>query len=222
MLASGLLLGLMVGPAAANSGGLAQAKRNLLGRPDLPSGWSGQGAVTTSHGGGTNTFPGASQLVACLGLSSSVFNLNAPSATSPTFQNKAGTDFVQDSVSAFPSTKVANQQYTAVANPKVPGCMTTVLQGPAKQQLTSSLGAGMTLGTVTVTPANPSGLIAHATGFTISFPVATQGITVNAAITIVSMVRGLSGNQITLTSVGLPFPSALQRHLETVAYARIG
>ena len=222
LVASGLVIGLAAGPASANGSheALAQAKRDLLVRSDFPSGWSGQGSVSTSGGGGGSSFPGENQLASCLGVSAAVVNLNAPNATSPNFQNKAGTDYAQDNVSIFSSTRVATQQYATMAEPKVPSCLTTVLQGPARQELANEVGKNMTLGTITVAPATFSWLVAHSTGFTISFPVTTQGITVNSAITVVSMVRGTTGSQLTLTSVGLPFPSALARHLVSVAYSR--
>jgi hypothetical protein len=222
ILASGLLIGLAAGPASATGGqgALAQAKKDLLVRTDFPAGWRGQGSVSTSSGSGGSSFPGENQLAACLGVRAAVINLNTPNATSPNFQNKAGTDYAQDNVSVFPSTKVAARQYTTIADPKVPGCLTTVFQGPAKQEVADEAGKNVTLGTITVAPANPASLVPHATGFTISFPVTTQGITVKSAVTIVSMVRGNTGSQLTLTSVGLPFPSALARHLASVAYTR--
>ena len=222
LLASGLLIGLAAGLASANGGHgvLAQAKKDLLVRSDFPTGWSGQGSVSTSSGGGGSSFPGENQLASCLGVSAAVINLDAPNATSPNFQNKAGTDFAQDNVSVFPSTRVAAQQYTTIADPKVPSCLTTVFQGPAKQELANDVGKNTTLGTISVAPASPSWLVPHSTGFTLSFPVTTQGITVQSAVTIVSMVRGTTASQLTLTSVGLPFPSALARHLASVAYAR--
>ena len=222
LLASGLLIGLAEGPASANGGqgALAHAKKDLLVRSDFPTGWSGQGSVSTSSGNGGSSFPGENQLASCLGVSAAVINLNAPNATSPNFQNKAGTDYAQDNVSVFPSPKVAARQYTTIAGPKVPSCLTTVFQGPARQELANEVGKNVTLGTITVASANPSWLVPHSTGFTLSFPLTTQGITVKSAVTIVSMVRGSTASQLTLTSVGLPFPSALARHLASVAYTR--
>jgi hypothetical protein len=222
---AGLVLGLGAGPAGAGqtastiSSEEAQAKPHLIVHSDFPSGWSGQGKVTTSDSGGS--FPGAGQLAACLGVSPSLINAKTPQATSPNFQNKAGTDYVQDSVSVFRSSKQGTQEYAAIADPKVPSCLTEVLATPAaKQQLQQSAGSGVTIGTVTVTATNPAVLVPHSSGFTISFPATSQGITANSSVSVVSIVRGKLGSQVSFTSVGLPFPVSLERHLVSVASGR--
>lgn len=224
--ATGLALGSAGGPAGASPGSsavasdLAQAKTHLLVRSEFPSGWSGQGKVTTSPTGG-NSFPGVDQLAACLGVSPSLILLPTPTATSPNFQNKAGTDYVQDAVNVFPSVKIGTEEYAAIANPKLPACFTSILQGPAKAELEKGAGSsGVTIGTVTVSAANAAALPPHTTGFTLSFPATTQGITVNTAVTFVTMVKGKIASEVQFTSVGLPFPLSLERHLGSVAYAR--
>jgi hypothetical protein len=212
----------IAGPAGAsqgsNSSQYTALKKALFVRSDFPSGWSGQGKVTTSNGGGGG-FPGQAQLAGCLGVSESLLNEHSPTATGPNFQDKAGTHFIQDNANAFPSTKVANEEYASISGPKVPSCLTTDLQAPAtKQQLANSMGG--TVGTVTVTPANPAALVHHSSGFVIAFPATVQGINANVTITVVSMVRGKTGHQVELTSVGTPFSTSLEHHLLTVAYAR--
>jgi hypothetical protein len=218
-LATGLVAGPVALAGAAGSGnGLAQAKQMLLVRSDLPSGWKGQGSVTTTNGGSGN-FPGAQQLASCLGVNPSVLNLNAPSATSPNFSNN-DTRYVQDNVTVFASAKVAQQEYAALANKKVPSCMTTVMQGAARQQLLGSMPQGATVGAITVSAANPSWLVPHSSGFTIAFPVTTQGVTLHSSITVISMVRGKYGNQVTFTTVGPAFSASMARHLVAAAYSR--
>jgi hypothetical protein len=213
-------------PAGASSAKVkaeeAQAKQALLVRSDFPSEWSGQGAVTTSddNGGGAN-FPGGNDLISCLGVSSYLVNLATPSANSPTFETKGGVATVQDSVNIFPSTKTAAEAYRALSSSKVPGCMTTVFQGPAKQAMAKAMGKGITVGTIAVTAIKPALLIRHSGGFTISFPATYQGVTLQTQVSIVSMARGKSDAQIVFTSVLNPFSSSLVRHLETVAYGRL-
>lgn len=211
----------IAGPATGASQGSSQyaaLKKALFVRADLPSGWSGPGKVTTNNGGGGG-FPGQAQLASCIGVSPSLFNQHSPTATSPNFQDKAGTHYVQDNANAFPSTKVANQQYAAISGPKVPGCLTTDLQTPAaKQQLESSMNG--TIGTVTVAAANPGALVRHSSGFVITFPATVQGVTANVTLTVVSLVRGNRGHQISFTSVGTPFPTSFEHHLVAVAYGR--
>ncbi|HEY1651309.1 MAG TPA: hypothetical protein VGG09_05455 [Acidimicrobiales bacterium] len=206
--------------SSSSSSQLAQAKKALLVRSDFPSGWSAHGSTTTSAGGGTSSFPGGSQLASCLGVSQSLIDINTPSANSPTFETKGGVDTVQDSASVFSSTKQADQEYGAISSPKVPGCMTTVLQGPARQEIVNSLGKGITVGTITVAAVPGSALAAHTSGFTMSFPATDSGVTLHAAITFISMMRGTMASQLTIESVGKAFPVSLQRHLVSVAYGR--
>jgi hypothetical protein len=218
---AGLGLGL-AGPAgasqAANSGQYTALKKALLVRSDFPSGWSGQGKVSTSSAGGGG-FPGQGQLASCLGVSQSLLNQHSPTATSPNFQDKGGTHYVQDNANSFPSTKVANEELAAISGPKVPVCLTTDLQTPAtKQQLESSMNG--TVGTVTVTAVNPSALVHHASGFVIAFPATVQGINANVTITVISLVRGKTGHQVEFTSVGTPFAASFEHHLVAVAYGR--
>jgi hypothetical protein len=223
---AGLLLGLLGGAAVTAAAGasassqLTQAKQQLLVKSDLPSGWTAQGSVTTSGGGGKTSFPGGNQLATCIGVSPRLITLNTPEATSPTFQTAGSVDSVQDQVSVFSSAKVGAQQYTAISGPKVPGCLTEVLAGPAGQQLTQSFGSGVTVGTISVTPAKRAMLIPHSSGFTMAFPVTTKGISLTATVTVISFVRGTFGTQVTLTTAGLPFPAALAHHLVAVASSR--
>ncbi len=205
--------------SAAQSSGLVNAKKALLVKSDFPSGWTSQGSVTTS-GSSTSSFPGENQLAACLGVPQKVVNVNTPSATSPTFQNSGGTQFVQDNVSVFRSTKQANQQYGAISNSKVPACLTSLFQGPAKSELAGAAGSGVTLGKATVTAVSPSALVPHSSGFTVSFTATSQGTSLPSAVTVVTMVRGTLGSQLSLTSVGTPISSSTTRHLASVAYGR--
>ena len=219
------VMGAGVGASAAatsqrSSSAVAQAKKALLVRSDFPSGWSAHGSATTSAGGGSTSFPGGSQLASCLGVSQSLIDLNTPSADSPTFETKGGIDTVQDSVSVFSTTKMAAQDYGAISSAKVPACMTTVLQGPARQEIVSSIGHGISVGTISVAAVPHSALAARTSGFTMSFPATDNGVTLQAAVTFISMVRGTRASQLTIESVGKAFPVSLQRHLVAVAYSR--
>jgi hypothetical protein len=199
----------------------AQAKRQLIVHSDFPAGWSTQGSVTTSDSNGDSAnFPGGNQLIGCLGLSHYLANLATPTANSPTFSTKQGLDTVQETVNIFPSTKVAGEAKAVISSSKVPGCMTTAFQGPAKQSIAQSAGQGATVGTITVAVASPGHLVPHASGFTISVPITDHGVSLNTQVDIVSLFRGTSDNQFDFTSVGQPFPTSLERHLESVASGR--
>ncbi|HTU39393.1 MAG TPA: hypothetical protein VMF35_15450 [Acidimicrobiales bacterium] len=218
--------GLVIGAAAAGSAAgsqtstrLAGAKKALLVKADFPSGWTSQGSVSTTTSS-NGSFPGEDQLASCLGVPKSVVNVNPPSATSPTFQNAAGNQFVEDNVSAFRSAKVASGQYTAIANPKVPACLTSLFQGPAKSELDNAAGKDVSLGKATVAAVSPSALVPHSSGFVVAFDVTTKGVTVPSSVAVISMVRGAYGSELTLTSVGTPISNSLSRQLASTAYGR--
>jgi hypothetical protein len=204
--------------ASQGSNQFAALEKALFVRSDFPAGWTGQGKVSTSNTGGGG-FPGQGQLASCLGVGQSLLNQHSPTATSPNFQDKRGTHYVQDNTNAFRSAKVANEELAAISGSKVPGCLTTDLQTPStKQQLESSING--TVGTVTVTAVNPSALVHHASGFVIAFPATVQGSHANVTITVISMVRGNTGHQVEFTSVGTPFSASFEHHLVAVAYGR--
>jgi hypothetical protein len=217
-----VLVGVTASPGAASpsqSAALAQAKRALLVKSNFPSDWTHQGAVTTS-GSSSGSFPGANQLASCLGVSKSLIVVNTPSATSPTYQNPDGTQFVQDNVSVFRSAKQGSTQYALISGPKVPGCLTQVLQGPAASALAGSAGKGVTLGKAVVTAVSPAALVPHTSGFTIAFPVTVKGVTLPSTVTVLTMVRGTLGSQVTVTAVGGPVANSFMRQLAGAAYGR--
>jgi hypothetical protein len=199
----------------------AQAKSELLVKSDFPSGWSGQGSVTTDNkNGGAPNFPGGQQLVSCIGIPKSLLDLSTPEAVSPTFQTNGGEVSAQETVDIAPSVKLAGEANALLASPKVPGCLTTAFQGPARQSIVSSAGNGVTIGNIAVVAANPDLLIRHSTGFTVSFPATSQGVTLNVQIDLISVPHGKTDSQLTLTSVSNSFSPSLAKHLETVAYGR--
>jgi hypothetical protein len=199
----------------------AQAKSELLVKSDFPSGWSGQGSVSTDDkSGGAPNFPGGQQLVSCIGIPQSLLAVSTPEAVSPTFQTNGGEVSAQDTVDIAPSVKLAGEANALLASPKVPGCLTTAFQGPARQSIVNSAGNGVTIGNIAVTAANPDQLIRHATGFTVSFPATSQGVTLNVQIDLISVPHGKTDSQLTLTSVSNSFSPSLAKHLETVAYGR--
>ena len=214
----------LAGASGSGSGSvkaeLAQAKTELLVKADLPKSWKGQGSVSTDKGSSPDTFPGEDQLAGCLGVAKSILEQNAPSVTSPSFENSSQTDYAQENLSIFATAKEGQVQYASLANPKVPACMTALLQGPNKSEIDSSFPTGSKVGTITVTPLPRAELVPQSTGFLLSFPVTDQGLTLQTSIGEVVSVRGTSGVQLTFTSIGPPFPASLEKHLVTLAYNR--
>jgi hypothetical protein len=234
-----LLVGLVAvtigagGPAGASRSGsgsgsapgsvraeLTRAKTEILVKSDLPRSWKGRGSVSTDNGTSPDTFPGEDQLAGCLGVAKSILEQNAPSVTSPDFENPAQTDYAQENLSIFATAKEGQVQYASLANPKVPACMTALLGGAEKSEIDSSFPTGSKVGTITVTSIPRADLAPQATGFLLSFPVTDQGVTLQTSIGEVVSVRGTAGVQLTFTSIGPRFPASLEKHLVTVAYDR--
>jgi hypothetical protein len=76
------------------------------------------------------------------------------------------------------------------------------------------------MGTISVTPAAAGMLVPHSSGFTIAFPLTSKGVTVHTGVTVITLVHGRYGTQLTLTAADTPFPTALAHQLVAVAYSR--
>ncbi|HEY1829831.1 MAG TPA: hypothetical protein VGG38_06255 [Acidimicrobiales bacterium] len=196
---------------------MAQAKKHLLVLSDLPKEWSVEKG--TSGSGGSGGFPGGSQLASCIGVPASVINDNSPSSTGPYYQNKGQTLEVQDSVTVFPSASYARTEFAAMANPKTPGCMATLMNGPGK----SAFGAqkGETVGTITVTSLAPKVYGPDVVGIVMNLPITYEGVTMPTQLISVNGVRGRFGQSITYDSYGIDFPGSLAKHLDSVALHRL-
>jgi hypothetical protein len=219
LLALFLTLGTQVaGAGASAASSRAQAKKLLLTLSDMPKGWKKEKG---SGGGGSSNFPGASQLASCIGVPASLITSNPPEADSPYYENKSGSLEVQDSVSVFPSAKTATADFNALANAKTPACMTTLMNGSFKAQILASAGKGATLGTITVTRADPANFASGTTGMVMSLPITEQGVSLTAVITAVYYVKGKFGQQIDFNSYGPAFPTSLAKSLTTTALHRL-
>jgi hypothetical protein len=213
-----LLCAQFSGAGASTASDKAQAKKALLVLADMPSGWKTEKGSTSN---GTSNFPGAKQLAGCIGVSSKLINSNPPKVDSPYFQNKSGSLEVQDSVSIFASAKVAQAKLGLMANTKSPSCMTTVMNGAFKTKVAASAGKGATLGTITVTRANPANFAKGATGLIISIPITDQGQSVNADIEAVYYIKGARGHEIDFYSYDAPFPASISKTLASTAFNRL-
>jgi len=126
---------------------------------------------------------------------------------------------VNDNVSIFPSAKNAAQEFASIANAKTPGCLTTLASGPLKAKMLGGIPKGVTVGAVLVSPIDAATFGAGTTGYSMSVPVTTNGVTVNLTVTQVFAVKGRLGQQVSFTSVGSPFSIGLEQHLSAVAVA---
>jgi hypothetical protein len=184
----------------------------------MPKGWKKESG---SSGSGSSNFPGAGQLASCIGVPASLIRSNPPEVDSPYYENKSGSLEVQDSVSIFPSARTATTNINAMANTKTPGCMTTLMNGAFKAQILASAGKGATLGTITVTRADPADFAAGTTGLVMSLPITVPGGSIDATLTAVFSIKGRLGQQIVFNSYGPGFPTPLAKSLTATAVHRL-
>jgi hypothetical protein len=193
-----------------------QARKALLVLKDLPKGW------TSSKSSDNNSpTPDTAQLAQCLGVPVSEVNDNAPTVYSPEFDSKNKLETVDDNVSVFASAKAARANFATATNPKAPSCMSADVNGPGKSALDSSFGSGASVGSITVTRTPSRDYAPHSANLTIFFPVTVNEVTLNVEITEVGYLKGNEQQTLTFVSVQTPFPTALARHLTTVASGRL-
>ena len=219
-LVAGSALGAVAAPVGASSGSgpasLAQARKAELVLADLPAGW-----VTAKNTNNDDNTVGDGQLARCIGVAVSLISENPPSVNSPQFQDSSGTLIVNDNVTLFPSAKNAAAELAIGANPRMPGCMTSLASGPLKAKLFGKTPKGVSIGTPLVSAIAPTAFGPGVTGYSMSVPVVTHGVTLNFTATQLLAVKGRLGQQVTFTAVGAPFSIAEEQHLMSVAVGRL-
>jgi len=95
--------------------------------------------------------------------------------------------------------------------------MTTLTNGSLKAQILGSAGKGATVGTITVTRADPADFAQGSTGLVMSLPISEQGV----SITAVYYIKGKLGQQIDFNSYGPAFPTSLAESLTATALHRL-
>jgi len=196
--------------AAATSAQTAQAKKALLELSDLPAGWTS----SPSSSSGAGSFSGAPQLASCIGVPTQLIVTTPPEVDSPQFENRGGTQIVQDSISIYPSAKYARQEFAAVSSRKTPGCISALLNDVSGSGL-----AGGSAGSASVKRLpSASGTAA----FSVDTTVKAQGRAgTHTHLELVYLVRGQWGDALTLLDVGSSPSPALVAHLVSVAQSRL-
>ena len=197
----------------------AQAKTHLLVLSDLPKGWSTErGTANTQNA----AYPAGSTYIACLGAGAGLPEAVPPEVDSPYFQNKDGSQEVQDAISSFKTSAAAHSSFAALANPAFAACASSALNAYMK----SNPPQGATIGTLTVGPPLGTKFGAHTNGFELTGPITSQGQTVDMTTTTVFFIRGTLGQQLTFTEYGpggsgTAFPPAEIRHMITTAERKL-
>jgi hypothetical protein len=207
----------VAGPAgaAATSAQTAQAKKALLVLSDLPAGWTSSPSPST----GAGSFTGAPQLARCLGVPRQIVALLPPEINNAQMSNHGGTVLVQDSISIYPSTKFAEEEYDAVSSRAAPGCLHALLNSTVSSGLAGGSGNGAAATSMSVTKtASPKGT----TAFDLDTTLTVQGTSEPIRFELVFFIRGELGDALEFTSYGSskPPPSLVQ-HLTALAQSRL-
>jgi hypothetical protein len=194
--------------AGASGSQTAQARKALVVLSDLPAGWTS--SPSTSSGGGN--FTGAPQLARCIGVPTQLIVSAPPKVDSPQFQDKSGTQVVQDAISIYPSAKYAQQEFAAVSSRKTPACIGELFNGA------SVTGGASTTSTSVKRIASPKGTAA----FRIDTTVKSQGAgSMPAHLELLFLVHGQLGDALALVGAGTAPSAALAQHLLAVARSRL-
>jgi hypothetical protein len=190
-----------------------QARHDLLTLADMPAGWTSSPSTNSNSG----SFTGAPQLASCIGVPTKYIATTPPEVDSPQFQNKGGTDMVQDSISFFPSVKFAQEEYVAITSKKTPGCLTTFLNSSLKSSLSGNTGASASA-LVISKARSPKGT----TAFNVSTTVSGQGVSLPVKLLLVFFIHGQLGDAIQLSSYGRTALSpSFEQRLISVAQSRL-
>jgi len=196
--------------AAATSAQTAQAKKALLELSDLPAGWTS----SPSSSSGAGSFSGAPQLASCIGVPTQLIVTTPPEVDSPQFENRGGTQIVQDSISIYPSAKYARQEFAAVSSRKTPGCISALLNDVSGSGLAGGFAGSASVKRLP----SASGTAA----FSVDTTVKAQGRAgTHTHLELVYLVRGQWGDALTLLDVGSSPSPALVAHLVSVAQSRL-
>ena len=102
----------------------AQAKKALLVPSDLPAGWTSSASTTVSGAG----FTGAPRLAHCIGVPANLIKVQPPQVNSLQFSDKGGSEQVQNTISIFPSSSYAREEYRGRSQPQDPPLLVGLVQ----------------------------------------------------------------------------------------------
>ncbi len=205
-------------PAGSRSGPVspvtaARGATALLQVTDLPAGWtSGQ-----TPSAPTKATPWSSKMAACIGIPPKVAAVAPTKVDSPDFTSADKVYAVEDSVSVFPSTSMAEAEYAAMADARTVGCMNSVAGQTLQATMQKDAGSGTTVGSVSFRALPVGAAAEHFAGFTVSIPIARGGRLLMVTSTQVDFVDGALVHQVTFNGNGTAFPAQLEEEVLTAA-----
>jgi hypothetical protein len=190
----------------------AQAKKALLVPSDLPAGWTSSASTTVSGAG----FTGAPQLAHCIGVPANLIKVQPPQVNSLQFSDKGGSEQVQNTISIFPSSSYAREEYAAVASHKTPHCLSALFNS----------GTGSGSGATVTRVSSPKGTSAYAIVIAASSGSSASGTSqASSPVTrteTVFFVHGQYGDAISIVTLGSQaVPASLVDHLTSEAQGRL-
>ena len=198
---------------------LAQAKSHLLTATDMPKGWSIEPGTTKTQNA---SYPAGSSYIACLGAAGGLQAALPPETDTPYFENKSGSQEIQDSISGFASAAGARASFDALANPRFAGCATGLLN----HAMQTSAPKGATIGAVSVSPPLGPRFGPQTSGYVVEVPITTEGSKLLLIATSVFFVKGDLGQELIFndyapTGGGGAFPPAVIKRMVAVAKGRL-
>jgi hypothetical protein len=232
LVAAGVLgtaaMGLLASPAGAGTGAsaaaTAQAHKALLVLSDLPAGWTSTPSSSSGSGSGSVSggFAGAPpQLATCLGVPRQIVQFLPPEINSAQMSDQGGTLQFQDTISIFPSTKFAQEEYAAVSSHKAAGCLRSLLNSElgGSSGTSGSSGSGTKAGGLSVTKTtSPKGT----TAFDLDMSLTGQGTSRPTRTELILFVHGQLVDTLDFTGYGSSAPpQSLVQHLISLARSRL-
>lgn len=207
------------GPATASTTGhatLATARKALFVLSDFPTSWTSSKSTNSK-----SPMPGAAQIASCIGVPRSVIVGHAPNVISPEFDAPNHLLIAGDTVTIYPSAQAATTEYSSLANPKTPGCLSRVMNGSARAEVLRSLGTTNLVGPIRVTRAPSRYFAPGGANFTMTLSLKEKGVQLNVRFTVVDYVKGNEEQTVDLMSIETGFPTALAMQLTQDAKRRL-
>jgi hypothetical protein len=200
----------------------ALAQSEALAPSDYPSGWTGQGASSTSSG--LSFFGGASssdvaKATACLGVSSANIDTNPAEYAGQEYDDPNGGS-MSENVEVYPSATAAATDAAAAASPKAASCILQLFPNMGAQAA-KAVGSGATAGTVTATARTVQAGATKVAGVEVAIPITYQGSTNTVYIDMLVGQKGRSEVILRFTSLGTSPDAALEGQVLAAAMGKL-
>ncbi len=203
-------------PTVNKAADLELAKGSVLTASDAPAGFSAKAHQESSD----PPEPLKRDFANCVGTPVTIFDSNGQKANGPDFANENG-DEISNSVEVDATKADVDKGYAALTSPKINDCLAKLFAALLKDSSTSG-GAGMTVGEVTVDSFPVDGVGDRGVGFRVTVPITANGQSVTVYVDVASVQRGRSVLTVTASGNGTPPSRDLEKQLLTKMSERMG